>query len=126
MTPDLTTPMAEDEDVLRAIARLIYELHTGTDWRRAPTDPGADPTWRARVPQRGAGCWQAEPAPVVASDGVRNYLAALALVGKRVRFAHQPDAPGHYQVVRRATAAGRVELDGWSGEFAAHLFVVVE
>jgi hypothetical protein len=50
--------------------------------------------------------------------------AGLALLGKYVRFAHrQFDGP------RRVTGVGwngMVMLDGMSGEFAPHLFIVAE
>jgi hypothetical protein len=48
---------------------------------------------------------------------------AAALVGKRVRFAHTPDREEFYTVVTGARN-GMVELDGWVGEFAPHLFAV--
>ena len=48
--------------------------------------------------------------------------AALALVGKLVRFGHRDDVPENYNLVLRAIN-GMVEIDGFSGEFAPHLFV---
>jgi len=49
---------------------------------------------------------------------------ALALVGKFVKFRHQvTHAQAHFVTY---AADGMVELAGWSGRFAADLFVVVE
>lgn len=49
---------------------------------------------------------------------------ALALSGKRIRFAHMPE-----DAEVRITSIcwnGMVTLEGFAGEFAPHLFVVVE
>lgn len=53
-------------------------------------------------------------------------VAALCLVGKRVRWVH--DACGHCEpmLVTRATRDGLVELEGWSGQFSPGGFVVDE
>ena len=48
---------------------------------------------------------------------------AAALVGKRVRFAHMPDANENYFVVIRAIG-GMVELEGWTGYFGITGFIV--
>lgn len=48
---------------------------------------------------------------------------ALTLVGKRVKFNHQRGLPASHLVVR-ATEDGLVELEGWAGAFAPHLFAV--
>lgn len=47
---------------------------------------------------------------------------ALELLGRRVVFAHQPEgvAPA---LVTCVTPEAMVELEGWVGEFAPHLFV---
>jgi len=50
--------------------------------------------------------------------------AALALIGKMVRFAHQPDRLVNYYRVT-AVVGDMVELDGWAGQFAPHLFVAM-
>jgi hypothetical protein len=54
-------------------------------------------------------------------------IAALELLGKRVRFAHQrpSDAPEGYRV-QSVNWSGLVSIEGFSGLFAPHLFVVVE
>ncbi|HZC23343.1 MAG TPA: hypothetical protein VE866_08390 [Candidatus Binatia bacterium] len=49
--------------------------------------------------------------------------AAAALVGKRVRFAHDSDRPENYFYVTLARN-GMVELEGMAGEFAPQLFIV--
>jgi hypothetical protein len=52
---------------------------------------------------------------------------ALSLLGKYVRFRHDP--PIHLEdsgyLVTDVTRDGLLELRGWVGEFAPHLFVVV-
>jgi hypothetical protein len=46
---------------------------------------------------------------------------ARLLLGRRVWFHHEPEIePGH--LVTRITDEGLVELEGWSGQFAPHLF----
>lgn len=48
--------------------------------------------------------------------------AAAALVGKKVVFAHRP--PGYLPaLVLSANEDGMLQLEGWSGDFAPHLFV---
>jgi hypothetical protein len=37
------------EDILRALARVVYERETKRDWRLAPHDPGLNPIWRAKA-----------------------------------------------------------------------------
>lgn len=62
------------------------------------------------------GCWRCESR--------RLAMAAGALVGRRVRFNHEvSDLHGH--LVTGATG-GMVTLEGWSGEFAPHLFVTID
>ena len=55
----------------------------------------------------------------------RSRRLGLSLVGKRVLFLHQPVGvvPA---VVMSCDPDGMVELMGWSGKFAPHLFQVVE
>jgi hypothetical protein len=49
---------------------------------------------------------------------------AFTLLGKHVRFAHMPaDVAG--SLVLFVTDTGMVVLEGWTGEFAPSLFVVV-
>lgn len=48
---------------------------------------------------------------------------AARLVGRRVRFAHQPEERC-YRVLR-ASVDGLVEIEQHAGLFAPHLFVVV-
>jgi hypothetical protein len=52
---------------------------------------------------------------------------ALELLGKQVRFAHQKpsDAPEGYRV-QSVNWSGLISIEGFSGLFAPHLFVVVE
>ncbi len=47
--------------------------------------------------------------------------AGLALIGKDIRFAHQPEGPTHR--VQAVGWNGMVKLADMSGEFAPHLFV---
>jgi hypothetical protein len=50
--------------------------------------------------------------------------AAIRLLGRTVRFAHQPEGPD-----RRIDSigwSGMVTVAGMAGEFAPHLFVVQE
>jgi hypothetical protein len=49
---------------------------------------------------------------------------AITLLGKILRFHHQPEGPFHQ--VRTMSWNGMVELHDMSGEFAPHLFAVVE
>jgi hypothetical protein len=51
---------------------------------------------------------------------------AEALVGKYVRFAHLSESKASPVRVVRATDKGMIVLEGWVGEFAPHLFVVVD
>jgi hypothetical protein len=51
---------------------------------------------------------------------------AEALVGKYVRFAHLPKSKATPIRVIRATDKGMIVLERWAGEFAPHLFVVVD
>jgi hypothetical protein len=49
---------------------------------------------------------------------------ALSLVGKRVRFRHQTDYEARF--VTTVLHDGMIVVEGLTGEFAPHLFVVVE
>ena len=49
---------------------------------------------------------------------------ANALVGKRVRFNHMTDRDA--RTVLRATEDGMVEVEGFGGQFAPHLFKIVQ
>ncbi len=55
----------------------------------------------------------------------KQQAAARELVGKRVKFNHKRAQPESY-LVTRATEDGLVELEGWAGAFAPHLFVTTE
>jgi hypothetical protein len=48
--------------------------------------------------------------------------AGLALIGKRVCFAHEPQGPSH--AVQAVGWNGMVTIDDMAGEFAPHLFVL--
>jgi hypothetical protein len=50
-------------------------------------------------------------------------IAAIKLIGKRLRWANEPD--GALQV-ESVSYNGMVTIRGWAGEFAPHLFVIVE
>ena len=51
---------------------------------------------------------------------------AEALVGKYVRFFHLAKSQATPIRVACATDKGMIVLEGWVGEFAPHLFVVVD
>ena len=53
------------------------------------------------------------------------FRAGLALVGKLVTFAHMHDQSITFRVLSVAPD-GLVEVEGYSGVFAPHLFRVVE
>jgi hypothetical protein len=53
-------------------------------------------------------------------------LAAADLVGKYVRFAHMPEEIKPTPIRVTGARNGMIELEGWAGEFAPHLFVEVE
>jgi len=55
---------------------------------------------------------------------LRRKDAAMALLGKRVRWAHLPD--GAALRVQSVGWSGLVTVEGFAGEFAPHLFVVKE
>ncbi len=58
-------------------------------------------------------------------DAKSDWALALALLGKFVKFNHQV-THGTAYLVTQASDDGLVELEGMSGRFAPHLFVVVE
>jgi hypothetical protein len=52
--------------------------------------------------------------------------AAIAIMGKRVRFAHMPDKPENYRNIMAIGWNGMITLageDAAMGEFAPHLFI---
>lgn len=49
--------------------------------------------------------------------------AAFKLMGKHIRFAHQPDLPENVCQVQSINFEGMVRIDKFPGEFAPHLFV---
>ncbi len=48
---------------------------------------------------------------------------AWSLVGKKVRFRHDPPGVGA-RLVTEATSDGMIEIEGFGGQFAPHLFAV--
>jgi hypothetical protein len=50
---------------------------------------------------------------------------ALSLIGKPLAFAHRPAGIGALKI-ESVGSTGMVTLQGWSGEFAPHLFVVLD
>lgn len=38
-----------EEQLVRALARMVYEQSTGIDWHLSARDPGLDPEWRQKV-----------------------------------------------------------------------------
>jgi hypothetical protein len=54
-------------------------------------------------------------------EDLKRKMHALDLIGREVRFAHQPEGP--YFRVQSVDHIGMVSLDGFVGEFAPHLFV---
>lgn len=50
--------------------------------------------------------------------------SGIILSGKYVRFIHQPKGPSHRVVAVHSD--GMVEIDGFSGQFAPHLFILYE
>lgn len=64
-------------------------------------------------------------APIFADPAdLERKIAGIALLGKTIRFNHQLDGPDHR--VRTLLWNGMVELHDMVGEFAPHLFVIVE
>ncbi len=57
-------------------------------------------------------------------DAHAQLTLARSLFGRVVRFAHEPDSCGYLVVA--VTGDGMVELKGWTGHFAPHLFVRVD
>jgi hypothetical protein len=49
---------------------------------------------------------------------------ALSLMGKPLAFAHRPEGVGPLKI-QSVSYCGMVTLEGWPGEFAPHLFVVL-
>jgi hypothetical protein len=47
---------------------------------------------------------------------------AFSLIGKPLRFAHQPDGPERR--IQSISGDGMVTIKDFSGEFAPHLFIV--
>ena len=65
------------------------------------------------------------PHPLIMSaDDLAQKKAGLALIGRAVCFAHQPDGPAH--VVQAVGWNGMVTLGNMVGEFAPHLFVLAK
>lgn len=62
--------------------------------------------------------------PLMSDADLKQKDAGLALLGKVVRFNHEPDGPTHR--VQWVGYNGMVGIDTYRGDFAPHLFVVVE
>lgn len=63
------------------------------------------------------------PHPLIMPAGdLAQKKAGLALIGRAVCFAHQPDGPAHQ--VQAIGWNGMVTLRDMAGEFAPHLFVL--
>jgi hypothetical protein len=58
--------------------------------------------------------------PIMDEDDLAQKKAALALLGKELFFAHQPEGPFHR--IQSINWNGMITLDGMPGEFAPHLF----
>lgn len=61
---------------------------------------------------------------IMAAADMERKKAALALIGRRVCFAHEPQGPSHG--VAAIAWDGMITLDDMVGEFAPHLFVVAQ
>ena len=56
------------------------------------------------------------------ADDVARLKLGAALLGRDVRFAHQPEGPLHH--VNAVGSDGMVRLADMAGDFAPHLFVI--
>ena len=63
--------------------------------------------------------------PFLTLDQAAQKDLAMKLLGKDVLFAHRPAGMLAARVVA-VVWDGMVELDGWTGQFAPHLFVVAD
>ena len=61
---------------------------------------------------------------IMPAEDLAQKKLGIAIFGKRVRFAHMPDDTQGRRVISMGWN-GMVTLEGMSGEFAPHLFVVV-
>lgn len=59
--------------------------------------------------------------PIMDPADLKQKDAAIALLGKTIRFAHQPDGPDHH--IQSVGWNGMVTLHRMAGEFAPHLFI---
>jgi hypothetical protein len=59
--------------------------------------------------------------PIMGADDLMQKKAGLALIGRDICFAHQPDGPSHR--VQSVGWNGMVTLNDMVGEFAPHLFI---
>ncbi len=59
-------------------------------------------------------------------EEIRQLFGAAALVGKQVRFAHLPEEIKPTPILVTGATSGMIQLEGWAGDFAPHLFVEVE
>ena len=60
--------------------------------------------------------------PIMPAADMAQKKLGLALIGKRVCFAHQPNGPSHR--IQSVGWNGMVTLDDMTGEFAPHIFVL--
>lgn len=60
----------------------------------------------------------------MAVDNAEHRLEGLRLVGNVVRFRHMPIGTGTFCL--RVCDNGMVEIEGYPGQFAPHLFVIDE
>jgi hypothetical protein len=127
---------AEVEHKKRSRTSVKAEL-AERDANLAERDAAADPIGQAAAEATAANddAWQPSSSNPYAEDGDDATSAPTpfdepdpseagrALVGKRVKFNHQREAPETHLVIT-AGEDGLVELEGWEGRFAAHLFAV--
>lgn len=59
--------------------------------------------------------------PIMPADDLEQKKLGLSLIGKPIRFAHEPDGPN--RSVQAIGWNGMVTLQGMVGEFAPHLFI---
>lgn len=57
-------------------------------------------------------------------EEIATYKLGLSLLGRRVRFRHQPDGPDRH--VSLLNGSGMIELEGMTGQFAPELFLLMD
>lgn len=79
---------------------------------------------KCQLPFDDAVCWTVCPHErFISPENAAQKDAGMKLLGKRVRFAHMKEAAGF---VNSMGHDGMVTLETLSGEFAPHVFVVME